>query len=266
MSHKHLLPIRLPVILAASALAVLLLSAPTAHAKLGESKNQLTARFGHNVRQEAPPRLGDESFTFTLPDMAVTVIMAGGRSVQEVYYTKKPLDFDGLPPFPLWEAIRAKSVPGVKWNFDRSGHCVTPDGVYTSWVEAAADRSTGYTGHIGVANYLALRGFNAVSGTEDHARSGDTDLTRGSTVALQPASANEREIKQLLTYLKAHNPDAFAYTLSHSHIYKLPGGVPVQKLSSSVSPETGFIVHLRRLDNQQEFYAPEDAFRPGVVK
>ena len=145
---------RLKLALLCAALAAALPARP-AVAKLGEDMPALIRRFGSNYQAAKPGRWADEAYKFVCQSFQVEVTLKAGHSVSEYYFCYKPL-VDGKPPASIWQGIRVKNAPGVKWKPDGSGGLVSADGHFTTWfsTENLPEQSTCA---IGINDYYTMK-------------------------------------------------------------------------------------------------------------
>src|SRR6516225_4228798 len=83
------------------------------HAKLGETVPQLITRFGKNYTLEEAPN--GKKYKFRSAKLSVDVLLMGGISVGETYFSDHPLNEEGEPPNEIVRAILHTNVPGARW-------------------------------------------------------------------------------------------------------------------------------------------------------
>ena len=95
-------------------IALLCVSCATAaYAKLGETVPQLMTRFGKNYAVETAAT--GEKYKFRSPNVSVDILLIGGVSVAETYFSDHPLNAQGEPPNDIVRAILRTNLPRTRW-------------------------------------------------------------------------------------------------------------------------------------------------------
>ena len=229
-----------------------------AKAKLGEEKAELIKRFGTNYRPNSPGRFGEEGLLFESRTLTVNVTLVGGRSVQELYFSKLPL-VAGRPPADLWKAVREKNVPGASWQKNGDNGFATPDGVFTTWFTPTTEAGAEFTFSVAINNQLKLKGFNAVNGEESPYKPGgkppganneqgstrDAAAERGGGFRTGPAficSPVKGNIEMMIGYVNQRQRDKFDRAINTGMVQTAAPGEPIEVIQEN----KGGLIKVRR--------------------
>ena len=104
---KHLI-----VIIAAAFLAT-----ASTQARVGETQQQIAARYGDGKKAQSQRLAGAETFEYSKDDFYVEVVILDSKSVLEIYAHKKGITDDVIK-----ELLKVNSSAGAAWHFDRKAN------------------------------------------------------------------------------------------------------------------------------------------------
>ena len=181
--------------------------APLSHAKLGETLGQLTQRFGATYTPEAQGAASLLHFR-TPGRLRADVLLAGGVSVAEIYFSVLPLNKSGHPPEETVQAILKTNVPGARWRVttrpDDANDEVreTPDGKYVTVLKYRGPQAENAVWIMSVAQatevQAAVKSLAGASSTGKGSNSGDvSDVpTPSPNQAFQASPKSEQNLKR----------------------------------------------------------------------
>ena len=101
---KHVIPI-----------ATVLLVTVSAHARVGETQNEIKARYGDGKKAQTQRLAGAETFEYEKNEFYVEVVILDGKSVMEIYAHRKGTTDDAIK-----ELLKANTTSNeTAWRFDR---------------------------------------------------------------------------------------------------------------------------------------------------
>lgn len=89
----------------------------SAHARVGETAKEITARYGDGRKAQTQRLAGAETFEYEKNDFYVEVVLLDGKSVLEIYAHRKGTTEDVIK-----ELLKVNGNAGAAWHFDRKAN------------------------------------------------------------------------------------------------------------------------------------------------
>jgi hypothetical protein len=101
---KHFLAITFAVLLAQM----------SAHARVGETREEIANRYGEGKKMPTQRLAGTESFEYSKSGFVVEVVILDGKSLMEIYSRK-----EGTSDEAIKELLKVNTPIGTAWRFDK---------------------------------------------------------------------------------------------------------------------------------------------------
>ena len=96
---------------------VLALIATSAHARIGETREEITLRYGEGKKDDAPRIPGTERFNYSKNGFDIEVMFAAGKSVMEVFHRKdKEITDDDI------KGLLKVTAASQSWTFNKKNN------------------------------------------------------------------------------------------------------------------------------------------------